>query len=350
MKRGSLGQANASGGGASVWKLNPDDTIIIPVDNADSWVVGSDRMGQDTADTTKNTRAFFSKAKAAFRAGFANEHWDDANVGLYSSAFGIRPKASGESSHAQGFQTTASGTNSHAEGDSTTASGRNSHAEGLTTTASGNESHAEGSASTASGLRSHAEGQQAVASGDYSHAENFLTTSSGLASHAEGAYSVASRWAQRARAGWRFTSPGDAQVGEMSLLRETINATPTLLIANADVGAILTGTGINVLTLPTSRAFQLKISTVARRTDVQGEMAGWTWEGLVGRDATGNARIIGTPVMAAWGDAPATDPWDAAVSINTTDAANNYVAVTVTGQAGKTIRWVSRMEWIEVAG
>lgn len=317
-------------------KLNGTSTAIIPVDNADSWVIGSDRMDRDAADTTKDTRAFFNKAKGAFRAGQAfADQWDDISVGV--------------NSHAEGQGTTASGTQSHAEGSSTLASGHSSHAEGSGTQATASSTHAEGSTTQATEVGAHAEGQETVASGNNSHAEGYYTTASSGASHAEGAYALANRWAQRARAGWQFAAKGDAQVGELVLLKRTTDATASVLTA-WDGAVTLTGPSVNVLTLLASRAFQLKVSTVARRTDVQGEMAGFTWEGLVGRDSVGSARIIGAAVTNKWGDATVTDAWTIGVSINTTDATNNYVAVTATGAAGKTIRWVARMEWVEVAG
>jgi hypothetical protein len=78
-------------------------------------------------------------------------------------------------------------------------------------------------------------------------------------------------------------------------------------------------------------------------------MAGFTWEGLVGRDITGNARIIGAPVVNKWNDTAAA-AYTVTVSINTTNTTNNYVAVTSTGEAAKTIRWVAKAEWVEVGG
>ena len=142
------------------------------------------------------TRLMWIPAKAAFRAGVVSgTQWDDANIGLYSSAFG--------------YNTTASGYASNAQGNSTTASGDVSHAEGAATIASGDVSHAEGEATTASGYASHAEGYSTTASGDYSHAEGYITTASGEGSHAEGQYTTASGDASTAM-GLETTASGDA--------------------------------------------------------------------------------------------------------------------------------------------
>lgn len=410
-------RADAGTGGAPV-KVNNTNDAIIPLDNADSWIVGSDRMDNEAGVFAKYDRAWFNKIKGAFRAGQATgTEWDDVNVGHRSAAFGSDTKASGLSSFACGTSTTASGTSSHAEGtltvasglrahaegQSTTASADNAHAEGRDTTASNWQSHAEGQGTTASGLNSHAEGNLSAASGqgshaegyntkaqsDFAHAEGHNTTASGTVSHAEGngttasgpnshaegegsratgvsahaenqyteasgnyshaegQGSVASRRSQYAKSAGGISAAGDAQIGNMVASASTTDAVAKVL-TSAALPLVLTGATANVLTLPASRAFQLKISTVARRTDVQGEMAGFTWEGLVGRDATGNARIIGTPVTNKWSDTAAA-AYAVAVSIDAATA-DNYVAVTVTGEAAKTIRWVAKLEWVEVGG
>ena len=319
-------------GGAPV-KENAAKDAIIPVDNNDSWVVGSDRMSNDSADTTKRIRAFFNKINGAFRTGYAESNqWD----------------APGPYSFSAGYNCTANGYRSGSFGDTSSASGHDSFATGYRGSASGAASFATGNDSKAQGAYSFAQGNSTIASGVASHSEGSTTRAVGSDSHAEGRGSSAGRQAQHAKGSGYFAVVGDAQMCNMVLLRQTTSATPDVL-RSGNSAIVLTGESTNVLTVPVSCAYQLKISAVARRTDVQGEMAGFTWEGLVGRDSTGSARIIGTPIEAAWGDVAA-DPWSMVVSIDTVNATNNYVAVTVTGEAGKTIRWVAKMEWVEVAG
>lgn len=56
------------------------------------------------------SRVYFSKSKAAFRAGFSQtDRWDDAKRGSYSAAFGYETQASGDYSFAAGDSATASG-------------------------------------------------------------------------------------------------------------------------------------------------------------------------------------------------------------------------------------------------
>jgi hypothetical protein len=132
----------------------------------------------------------------------------------------------------------------------------------------------------------------------------------------------------------------------MVLLNNTTSAAAVILSADTSAPT-LTGQTINVLTLLATRTFQVKAQVVARRTDVDGEAAGWDWSALVARDSTGNARIVGNPVYNTWGDTNAA-AWDLSFSIDTTDATNNYLKLTATGEASKTIRWVARLDWVEV--
>lgn len=330
-----------------VFTPNADNTAIIPLDNSDSWIVGSDRMDRDTLDTTKDIRAFFNKAKGAFRAGIASGGaWDNSVVGLYSHAEGRNTTASGEAAHAEGQGTNAAGTYSHAEGTNTVVNGLYAHAEGQSTLANGTQSHAEGRNSQATGTSSHAEGDTTKATGINSHAEGLSTTASGNNSHAEGGGSVASRLGQHAKASGWISAAGDSQACNMVLRRVSTDAAAAPLTA-ANGTITLTGEGTSVLTLPASRTFKVKIDVVARRTDVAGEHAGWSFEGLIARDATGNAYFVGTLDGKAWGTTGAA-AWDLTPSINTVDATNNYLALTATGEAAKTIRWVASINWVEV--
>lgn len=391
-KEGTTGPAGAAGpagpagpqgpagqdAAASTWRNNADSTAIIPVDNADSWVVGSDRTGQDAADVTKDARAFFHKVKAAFRAGRVAgtkvDAWDDVNVGdrsfavgngtiasganafaegdattasgISSHAEGITTRASGQSAHAEGAGTVASGTDSHAEGSTTTASGASSHAEGVSTTASGAAAHAEGNLARATASNTHAQGENTLASGYAAHAEGIFTTASGAASHAEGHRAVASRQTQWAHAGGRFAADGDAQVSMLVLRKQTADAVASLLTVDTAAAGFLTDQ-TNVLTLTANRVHKFRCDVAARRSDVTGEAAGWEFSGLIARDATGSAYFVGNVEGRAWGTVAAA-AWDVTLSINTTDATNNYLAITATGQVGKTIRWVANLETVEV--
>ncbi|MGJ8634941.1 MAG: hypothetical protein ACSHX7_13570, partial [Luteolibacter sp.] len=122
-----------------------------------------------SAFQTAGTRMLWYPRKAAFRAGYGStNHWSEAAMGQYSTAFG--------------HNNTASSYFSTALGHNNTASGYSSIALGHTNTASNYHSTAIGSINTVSGWSATAIGEGNILSGDY-------TT-------AMGAYNVASSWAE----------------------------------------------------------------------------------------------------------------------------------------------------------
>ncbi|MCF7977031.1 MAG: tail fiber domain-containing protein [Chromatiaceae bacterium] len=102
------------------------------------------------------------------RAGTVTaDQWDSGNVGVFSTAMGYNPIASGGNSTAFGVNTTASGVGSTALGTNTVASGSDSTAIGGFTNATGSRSTAMGSGTTASGDFSTAMGQGTIAPSGY---------------------------------------------------------------------------------------------------------------------------------------------------------------------------------------
>ena len=131
----------------------------------DDFVFGSTQLA-DTGDANHDSRMFFDKSKAAFRAGLVTgTQWDNANVGTSSIALGTDVTASGVNSFATGNTTTASGANSVALTINTIASGASSVAMGNGSEASGDYSTATGWSSEASGAYSTSMGRSTVASG-----------------------------------------------------------------------------------------------------------------------------------------------------------------------------------------
>lgn len=267
-------------------------------------------------------------------------------TGALSHVEGLGNIASGSYAHVEGNASTASGISAHAEGYSCTASGNYSHAEGYACTASGHYSHAENSSSTASGTYSHCEGDSGVASADAAHCEGEACIASGYYSHAEGEFAVAARRSQHAKASGRFAAAGDAQFNMFVARSATADASPTLTTFSGSAVATLTGAGANVLTIPASRAHRFRIDVIARNTAAD-EAAGWEFRGVINRHSTGNARFVGTVEQTAWGDAAAAT-WDVTLAIDVSNATNNYLTITVTGEAAKAIRWVTTLYSTEV--
>lgn len=132
---------------------------------------------------------------------------------------------------------------------------------------------------------------------------------------------------------------GTAQRSVYMLQGSTTNATPLVITAN---GAAAGAT--NQVVLPNNSTFFFKATIVARRTDAANESAGYTIEGVIDRQGTaGTTAFVGTPAKAVFAEDVAA--WDVNVSV---DATNGALAITVTGAAASTIRWLAKVETLEV--
>lgn len=139
-------------GNVGIGTTSPNATAKLQVDLGTSTtngilVTGTYNAASTVPDLGVGSRMMFYPGKSAFRAGYAiGAEWDNANVGLHSSAMGYSSTASGSYSTAIGFSNTASGFGSTALGYGCTASGNNgTFAVGNNATASGNNSIAMGS-------------------------------------------------------------------------------------------------------------------------------------------------------------------------------------------------------------
>lgn len=149
---GTLDQAYDFGGAGAGRTIMADAGAVLVNGTDGLQVTGAQGSGAVLGLTGAETKMFFYPRKAAFRAGHVTgTHWDDANVGIMSLAFGVSTTASGIWSSAFGNYTTASGAASTAFGGNTTASGNFSSTFGGTTIASGSWSAAFGRGTTASG-------------------------------------------------------------------------------------------------------------------------------------------------------------------------------------------------------
>lgn len=312
-------------------------------------VTGS-KGSTDVAGSGKASGAFAHAEGAGTVASDTAAHAEGNSTtasGAYSHAEGSSTQASNAFAHAEGDSTTASGGSAHAEGSATIASGANSHAEGTGTWAQASNAHAEGNGSQATGAAAHAEGSNCFATGASSHAEGNLSQANGQTSHAQGWQALASRIGQDAQAAGQFAAAGDAQSNVFVAHRQTTDATASTLFFDGGTTATLTTEATNVLTVPVNRAHQFRVEVIARRSDVSGDAAGWEFCGVIVRGSSGNAAFAGTVQGQAWGTAGAA-AWDVTLAIDTSNATNNYLAITVTGLAAQTIRWVATITTTEV--
>jgi hypothetical protein len=141
--------------------------------------------------------------------------------------------------------------------------------------------------------------------------------------------------------GATFAGAGDAQFSVWQPRVTTSNATATELGLDGST---------TYLTIPASRTLAFTIKLAAARTDATGDRAAWSAiQGGITRDSSGNCRLLGSVTGAGTttlSDAGAAT-WSVAV---TADTANNRLAITVTGEASKTIRWLAIVEAADLGG
>ena len=102
----------------------------------------------------------------------------------------------------------------------------------------------------------------------------------------------------------------------------------------------------NQLTLRNNSAFLIS-GYVSARDTATNDSKYWTFTGAIKRgEAAASTAIVGTPTNNTVAQDTAASTWAIALSADTT---NGSLAVTVTGQAAKTIRWTVVIHSIEVA-
>jgi hypothetical protein len=204
---------------------------------------------------------------------------------------------------------------------------------GAGNTASGQESFVGGGTSnTASGyLSSVGGGTSNTADGDYS-------------SIAGGGYGTARGIAGNAVFPACFTpisvTAGVSQAALLILGRQTTDATATRLTSDTNAASTT-----NQVILPNNAAYYFRGSITAGVTGA-GNSAMWSFEGGIKRGANAASTVlVGTAVLNLVAQDAGASTWVVALTANTT---NGGLAVTVTGQASTTIRWVCKVETTEM--
>jgi hypothetical protein len=135
-------------------------------------------------------------------------------------------------------------------------------------------------------------------------------------------------------------SAGNSQFGILVLGKETTNATATVLTSNGGSGSTN-----NQVILPNNSAYYFKGSVIANVTGAANG-ASWSFEGAIMRGANAASTVlIGTPAINRVAATAGATAWVIALTADTT---NGGLAVTVTGAASTTIRWVCKAETTEV--
>jgi hypothetical protein len=168
---------------------------------------------------------------------------------------------------------------------------------------------------TASGLYS------TVGGGHYNIANADYSTISG------GGGALADKYGQNAYASGGFSIIGDAQTSLFVVRYETTDATPRYLFLDGSIAS-------QNMTLPSNTTWLFKAYVVGRNADGTANAAGFKIEGAIDDSAllsSTTTQIFGPPA------------WNAVAVLD-----GGALRIQVTGAAGTTIRWVARVEVVEV--
>ena len=210
---------------------------------------------------------------------------------------------------------------------------------------------AQGTNSIAMGYRGKATGNYSVAISAGSSSENAVASgqssimigqgaASGQGSSCLGISVFSANYSKTALCGNTYanTAQSEGQLGMMSIIAITTDATPTQLrAANQSLTALW------LPTLYNNSAVYFKGTVVARRKAAEGTAsAAWTIEGLIRREGTAASTTMVTSSVTVISNVPA---WAIAVSADTTNGAIN---VTFTGAAATNIRVLCNLQMTEL--
>jgi hypothetical protein len=132
---------------------------------------------------------------------------------------------------------------------------------------------------------------------------------------------------------------GNSQSAVLVLAKQTTDATATVLTSTSSAASTT-----NQVILPNNSAYFFKGEVIAGVTG-GGNTKGWTIEGVIKRGANAaSTTVVGVTVSSMYADAGAVT-WTIAAAADTT---NGGLKITATGQAATTIRWVCKLETVEM--
>jgi hypothetical protein len=243
-----------------------------------------------------------------------------------------------------------SGTNNTASGFSAVAGGANSNASGPYSVAVGSYASATSSYAIALGQGAAASGTSSLAftystsSGGYSLGMGVASVASGTSSVTLGTRGTTNNITSKLVIGTEFNNNvGEYQSGILLVGASTVDATATAMKSR-----VQTLSETIQCTLQNNNAMTFKIEVVAHNT-VTGMCGRWEAKGLIKRGANASSTaLVGTPTVTLTnGD---NEAWivSGAIAI-TADTTYGALAVTATGAASTTIKWLAKIETTEVA-
>jgi hypothetical protein len=138
------------------------------------------------------------------------------------------------------------------------------------------------------------------------------------------------------------SSVGTQQSALLILAKQTTDATATVLTSDSSAAS-----GTNQVILPNNSAYYVRGSIVAGVTG-GGDSSSWTFQGTIKRGANAAATSLVAAITATLVSQDTGAALWGGVTI-TADTTNGGLAVTVTGKASTTIRWVCKVETTEMS-
>ncbi|MFI3122668.1 MAG: hypothetical protein QX194_01885, partial [Methylococcales bacterium] len=333
--------------------------------NGTNWETGAKKTMRGYADNIPpaelrpiaSGNCALALGRNATASGVGSFAWNYGSVSSadYTIAIGAGTKAAGQYSVALGGNSIATAATTASPGTGAVALG-SSYANGADSFATNisnitNTYGAQGTNSIAMGYHGKATGHYSIALSTGSASESAVASgqssimigqgaASGQGSSCLGISVFSENYGKTALCGNTYSSTGqsEGQLGMMSIMAITTDATPTQLrAANQNLTALW------LPTLYNNSAVYFKGTIVARRKAAEGTAsAAWTIEGLIRREGTAASTTMVTSTVTAVSNVPA---WTIAVSADTTIGAIN---VTFTGAAATNIRVLCNLQMTEL--
>ncbi len=303
--------------------LKPKGSGAIQAQVADSTTAGGDKRGANAVDW-QTSRASANQVASATGSVIIGGADNRAFNGVYNAVLGGRGNVAQSSFSGVGGQgCTNNGQWSFFWGRGSSITGQHAAGFGYGMSVTGDACIGVGRFSGIGGNQSAGFGYYQTTSADYCLVSGFRA--------------VANKYGQRAMASGRFAASGDAQGSELVVRNSTSNATQTELFLN--------GSSLRI-TLANDTTWAFEALIVARRTDADNESAAYRITGCIDRnDNAASTALVGSPTVTVISEDAAA--WDADAAADTTNGSLNF---RVTGEAGKTIRWVGWVRLTEVTG
>lgn len=147
----------------------------------------------------------------------------------------------------------------------------------------------------------------------------------------------------------RFSVAGDCKSSLLIMWQETNGATPTLLgMNNQDFFNTSTPNPSQQIVLTNDSSYLFDFDIIARNTATDTQSKAWNLKFAIRRGINAaNTAIIGTPTIVIYGEDTGTTTWAVTAIADTTNGRPN---IQVTGEVGKSIRWVANGRMTKVRG